>query len=142
MLEQVIGFYKQQLLGQELAENATEAQNATEEAAPIEGGEAADGDMMILPIVLGPAALFDVTQYNASETCQVQQMNEMFMTNDTICCDNINIGQNGTQFCGSLNAMGIDYAKDQDWICGNFSLIYQNCTDSTALINNADSLID
>jgi hypothetical protein len=48
--------------------------------------------------------------------------------NDTLCCNNQQIGVNGTQFCRSLSLIGVEWVDHLDNLCGNASSIYKNCS--------------
>lgn len=73
--------------------------------------------------IIAPVLLFNRQQYQAPATCQLQQ-NE----NDTICCNNQEVGVNGTQFCGSLSDIGKLWVANINDLCANVSDTNRSCS--------------
>jgi hypothetical protein len=95
-------------------------------------------------ILVAPAILFNVSEYQPSNTCQIQggaivsvNITTNETKNDTLCCNNQQIGVNGTQFCQSLELIGAEWVHTIDNFCGNASTIYGNCSQNQTLKNES-----
>ena len=80
-------------------------------------------------MLIAPSILFNISEYQPSNTCQIQgaenasagNMTANDTLNDTLCCNNQQIGVNGTQFCRSLTLIGKEWVNEIDNLCGNAS---------------------